>query len=112
MRPAGIQRPVAKAGPIAKLKGLDPSEILVKGANAQLKSSSSRFLGEGPQEKLERLSLLKSTQFSFFLPDLILRFHIRRSPLVYVSPLIFYFYSIFSDLCRHFLPTFMGLSLL
>jgi len=50
---------VAKAGPIAKLKALDPSEILIKGGNAQLKSSSSRFLGEGPQEKLERLPLLK-----------------------------------------------------
>lgn len=68
LRP-GAQKPIAKAGPIAKLKALDPSEILVKGANAQLKSSSSRFLGEGPQETLERLPLLKSAQthFLFFV---------------------------------------------
>eukprot|EP01128_Nolandella_sp_AFSM9_P004687 TRINITY_DN2142_c0_g1_i1.p1 TRINITY_DN2142_c0_g1~~TRINITY_DN2142_c0_g1_i1.p1 ORF type:complete len:638 (+),score=168.28 TRINITY_DN2142_c0_g1_i1:38-1915(+) len=51
---------VPKAGPITKFKGLAPGEILLKGANSSLKSSSSRFLNVGPQVQLERLPQLKS----------------------------------------------------
>jgi len=53
------KEPPKTAGPIAKVK-LGPENILVKKEGSALKSSSSRFLNVGQQEKLERLPKLRS----------------------------------------------------
>eukprot|EP01127_Copromyxa_protea_P018528 TRINITY_DN5853_c0_g1_i1.p1 TRINITY_DN5853_c0_g1~~TRINITY_DN5853_c0_g1_i1.p1 ORF type:complete len:638 (+),score=139.34 TRINITY_DN5853_c0_g1_i1:148-2061(+) len=57
---SGNKKQPPKAGQANKIKALDPSDIIVKKEGSALKSSSSRFLNVGPQEKLEPLPKIRS----------------------------------------------------
>lgn len=60
MSSPGSKKQPPRAGQVNKVKALDPGDIIVKKEGSALKSSSSRFLNVGPQEKLERLPKIRS----------------------------------------------------
>jgi hypothetical protein len=78
-----------RAGQVNKVKALDPGDIIVKKEGSALKSSSSRFLNVGPQEKLERLPKIKCMYHVLFHK----KFLLSTSP---TSGLVFVVFSLYS----------------